>query len=155
MPDLLSRFRAKGGSMNRKFVCAALATLVVFSVALADEFMAVITKVEDGKVTYKTFKFNVEEKKAEFGDAKTLPTSKDIKVVKGKFDKESKGKLTAGDPIENGLKNKMFTDIKTNDQNPFGGGLMAYIVTDKDNKNITEIRAFSFGGKKKKKDAGN
>ncbi len=137
--------------MNRKFVCAAVATLMLFSFAVADEFMAVITKVENGKVTYKTFKFNVEEKKLEFGDAKTLPTTKNVKVVKGKFDKDTK-KMVAGDAIEDGLKNKMFTDIKTDGPGPFGGGLMATIVTDGGNKKITEIRAAAFGFKKKKKD---
>ena len=52
--------------MSRKFVCAAVATLVVCCVALADEMMVVITKVDGDKVTVKTSTFNAETKKNEF-----------------------------------------------------------------------------------------
>src|ERR1043166_6947071 len=95
--------------MNRRFVCAAVVTLAVFGVALADEFTAVISKVEDGKVTYKKFKFNAEEKKIEFGDATTLPAAKDVKAPKTKFDKDAGKAVT--EPVEGGLANAMFKDI--------------------------------------------
>ena len=68
-----------------------------------------------------------------------MPVSDKVKVVKGKFNAETK-KLEAGDAIENGLKNEMFTKIGDK-------GMRALIVTDKDNKTITEIRV---GGRKKK-----
>ena len=123
----------------RRFVCAVVVALATFSVVMADEFTGFITKVEDGKVTYN--KFDFKEKKKD--DSKTLPAAKDVKVVNGKFNKED-FKIEAGDKIDGGLKNEMFSKIGDK-------GLFAFIVTDKDNKTITEIRVMQFG--KKKKDA--
>lgn len=120
----------------RKFVCAAVVTLVTFGVAMAEEFAGIITKVEDGKVTFFKFDFKAKEK----GEETTLPAATDIKVVKGKFNKEDM-KIDAGDKIENGLKNEMFKKIEK--------GMFAFMVTDKDGKSITEIRVLA----KKKKDA--
>jgi hypothetical protein len=128
--------------MYRKFAVAAVVTLITFGIALADEFTASITKVEDGKVTFHKTKFNKEDKKLEKGEAMTLPVSKDLKVTKAAF---GKGKGKAGDPLEGGLKNELFTKISEK-------GLFAQIVTDSDNKNITEIRVFAGFGKKDKKD---
>ena len=143
--------------MTRPLVVCVSSVVVAFvtlGVALGDEFTAIISKVEDGKVTFKKFKgFNKEEKKADLGDEQTLPTTGSVKVVKAKFDKETK-KSSAGEDIEGGLKNEMFTKIDPKKgKGFFGGGLMATIVTDADNKNITEIRVFQFGNFKKKKDA--
>jgi hypothetical protein len=119
----------------RKFMCAVVVVLAVCSVAVSDEFTGIITKVEDGKVTFTKFDFQSQEK----SDPKTLPTAKDLKVLNAKFNKEEM-KLEAGEPVEKGLKNDMFTDIGEK-------GLFAQITTDKDNKTITELRVF---GKKKK-----
>src|SRR4051812_28571013 len=74
------------GAPMKKFVCAAVVACVAFCLAKADEFTAVITKVEDGKVTFK--KFNKDEKK--FSDEQTLPSTASVKVIKGKFDKDTK-----------------------------------------------------------------
>jgi hypothetical protein len=139
--------------MSRSFVGALAVALVAFGFAVADEFQATITKVEDGKVTYKKFKgFNKEEMKVEYDDEKTLPTTKDVKVVKAKFDFKEK-KSEAGEAIEDGLKNAMFKDIGKEKKGKFGGGgLFATIITDSGNKNITEIRVVTFDFKKKKKD---
>jgi hypothetical protein len=106
----------------------------VVGVAMADEIRAIIIKVDGDKVT-----FAENKGKGERGDEKTLPVSDKVKVVKGKFNPETK-KLEAGDKIDNGLKNELFTKIGDK-------GLRALIVTDKDNKRITEIRVG--GGKKK------
>jgi hypothetical protein len=122
--------------MLRRFVCAAVILVLGVGVVMAEEFMGMITKVEGGKVTFTEFKGK------EKGDAKTLPVAEKVKVVKGKFNKDTK-KMEAGDAIEGGLKNEMFTKIGEK-------GVFASIVTDKDNKQITEIRAFTFGGKKGK-----
>jgi hypothetical protein len=125
--------------MLRKVVGAAFVLVVFVGFTLADEIRAFITKVDGDKVT-----FAENKGKGEKGDSKTLPVADKVKVVKGKFDKETK-KLEAGDPIEDGLKNKMFSDIGEK-------GLGATIITDKDNKTITEIRVGGGrGGKKKDK----
>jgi hypothetical protein len=106
-------------------------------VALADEIRAVITKVEGRNVTFSEVKG-----KNDRGPEKTLPVSKSAKVVKGKFNKETK-KVEAGDEIEGGIKGKLFSNI-----NP-EKGIRATIVTNDDNTKITEIRIMK-GGKKKR-----
>jgi hypothetical protein len=123
--------------MLRKVVGAAFVLVLFVGITLAEEIRAVITKVEGNKVTFTPFKDK------EKGEPKTMTVADKVKVVKGKFDPETK-KLEAGDPIEEGLKNKMFTEIGEK-------GLFSTIVTDKDNKEITEIRVFLFKGGKKDK----
>ena len=127
--------------MFRKCVCALLMLVLCVGVALTDEFNAAITKVSDGKVTFTKFKIDKETKKFEKGKEETLPVAKDVKVYKGKFGKDKT--VEAGDKIEGGLKSETFTKIGDK-------GVFAHIITDKDNKEITEIRAVSFGGKKGK-----
>ena len=61
----------------------------------------------------------------------TLPLAKDAKIVKGVFDKEAKT-FKAGDPIEKAAYTEMIEKSE-------GKGVGAFIVTDADNKNITEI----------------
>ena len=116
----------------RRFVCAVVVCVAVVGVAVADEFSGIITKVDKDKVTFYKFDFKAKEK----GNEMTLPVAKDVKVVEAKFNKDDK-KIEAGDKIEKGLKNEMFTNIGDK-------GLFGYIVTDKDNKTITEIRVFQF-----------
>ena len=117
--------------MLRKVVSAAIVVVLFAGVALADEIRAVITKVDGNKVTFSEIKG-----KGKKGDEQSLPAAKDVKVVKGKFNKETK-KVEAGGDIEGGLKNKLFSDIGEK-------GIRAVIVTD--DKKITEIRVF---GKRK------
>ena len=121
--------------MLRKFVCAAVIVVIGLGVAMGDEFNAVITKVDGDKVTFK------KAKKGEVGEEMTLPVAKDAKIMKGTFNKDTK-KLEAGDAIENGLKNEMFSS-------PGDKGVGAMITTDSDNKNITAITVGKKGGKKK------
>jgi hypothetical protein len=120
--------------MLRKVVGAAFVLVLCVGFSLADEIRAIITKVEGNKVTFS------EIKNKEKGEPKTLPVADKVKVVKGKFDKETK-KIEAGDTIDEGLKNKMFTEIGEK-------GVGALIVTDSGNKHITEIRVLK--GKKQK-----
>jgi hypothetical protein len=120
--------------MLRKVFCAAVVLTFAVSVGLADEIRAVIIKVEGDKVTFAEYKG-----KGEKGAEKTLAVAKDLKVTKGKFNQDTK-KLDAGDPIEQGLRNALFSKIDEK-------GLRATIITDADNKRITEIRVG--GGKKK------
>jgi len=139
----------------RKFVCAAVATLMVFGVALAEDYTAVISKVEDGKVTFKKFKLNKEDMTTELVDEQTLPTTAGVKVVKGKYDEDTK-KMVATDAIEGGLKHGRFTRLDPTRKNKFGfdGGLTATITVE--GGKITQVMVHS-GGKGvkggKKKDA--
>jgi hypothetical protein len=132
-----------GASMRWKLACTVCALFGFVGLAMADTFGAIITKVDGGKVTFYKFKFNAEEKKIEKGEKMTLPTATDVKVSSGKFNFQEK-KLEAEKPLENGLKNKRFTDIPEK-------GMFASITTSTDNKKITEI-IVGGGFKKKKKD---
>lgn len=131
--------------MFRKLLCAAIALTVAVGLAIADEFTASITKVDGNKITVQKFKKGEQGKKGEKdGDPITLEAAKDVKVVKGKFNMETK-KLEAGDAVEGGLKAEALT--KASEEK----GVFARITTDDDNKKVTQIMVF--GGKKKKKDA--
>ena len=125
--------------MLRKLVGAAVLLVLCIGVTLADEIRAVIIKVDGDKVTFAEAKG-----KGEKGPEQTLPVADNVKIVKGKFNKDTK-KVEAGDTIEDGLKNKMFTSIGEK-------GVRGLIVTDSDNKKITEIRV---GGGGKGKGKGN
>src|SRR5437773_2604054 len=83
---------------------------------------------EDLNVTFTEAKKKGEPK----GEEKTLPVSDTVKVVKGEFNQDTR-KLEAGDDIAHGLKNEMFEKIDEK-------GMRATIITDDDNKKITEIR---------------
>ena len=118
--------------MLRKFVCAGVIAVIGFGVAMAEEFRATITKIDNGKVTFK------KGKQGEEGEAMTLPTATNVKVTKGTFNADT-NKFEAGEALTNGLKNQAFTKISDK-------GVRATIVTDTDNKTITAIMV---GGKKK------
>src|SRR5262249_16468529 len=107
--------------MFRRLVCAIFVVAIAVGVTLAAEINAVITKVDGDKVT-----FAENKGKGERGESKTLPVTDNVKVVKGKKNKETK-KVEAGDAIEGGLKNKMFSNISEK-------GLGATVVTDADGK---------------------
>jgi hypothetical protein len=124
--------------MLRRVASAAVLLLLCLGLAMAAEIRAIITKVEDNKVT-----FAENKGKGERGEEKTLPVVKNVKVVKGVKNKETK-KVEAGDDIENGLKNEMFTKEKLGEK-----GLQAVVITNADDTRITEIRVTK-GGKKKK-----
>jgi hypothetical protein len=119
--------------MLRKVLAASLVLVLGAGIAFADEIRAVITKVEGNKITFAT------RKKGQKGEEQTLTAAKDVKVVKGKFNKETK-KVEAGDDIEGGLKGKAFSNIGEK-------GLPALIVTD--GNKITEIRITPRRAKKK------
>jgi hypothetical protein len=120
-----------------------MAVFVFVGMAMSETYSGFITKVENGKVTFVTGKFNKEEKKFEKGEPMTLPVAADAKIFKGAgFDKDTK-KFKPGDPIEGGLKNEMFAKIGEK-------GMFAQITTDADNKKITEMIVGGGFGKKKK-----
>jgi hypothetical protein len=116
--------------MLRKVIGAALVLVLSAGFVFAEEIRAVITKVEGGKVTFAPLEGK--GKDAKKGDEKTMPVAKDLKVVGMKRNPDTK-KFEPGDAIEGGLKHKMFTEISEK-------GVFGTIVTDADNKKITEIR---------------
>lgn len=125
--------------MLRKLIAASLVLVLSVGVVFAEEIRGVITKVEGNKVTFAPVEGR--GKDAKKGPEKTMTVSKDVKVMRMKFNKETK-KAELGDAIDGGLKHKMFSEISEK-------GVRSTIVTDGDNK-ITEIRVM--GGGRKKKD---
>lgn len=123
--------------MLRKVVSAVVVMGLCLSVALADEIRGAIFKVEGNKVTFAKMK-----KGEKVGEEMTLPLAADAKIVKGKFNKDTKQFEETG-KLDEGIKHKMFSSIDSSK------GVPATIVTDSDNKKITEIR-ITGGGKKKK-----
>ncbi len=115
-------------------VIALVAVVLVVGVCVADEYRAVVTKVDGNKVTFAETKG-----KGEKGDEQTLPIAEDAKILHGKFDKGTK-KIEAGEPLAEGLKNEKFTKIGEK-------GLRAFIITDPEKKTITEIRVLEPKGK--------
>jgi hypothetical protein len=109
----------------RKLVGAAVLLVVCVGLTMAEEIRAIILKVDGDKVTFAEAK-----KKRERGPEQTLPVADNVKVVKGRFNRETK-KIEAGEPVSDGLKNPMFSSISEK-------GLRATVVTD-DGKKITEI----------------
>ena len=134
--------------MFRKLIYSMVVMVVAIGVVAAEEFTATITKVDGDKVTYQKYKKGEKGKKGEKdGDAVTLTVAKDAKITKGKFNFKDK-KFEAGDAIEGGLKSETFTKLDAEK------GVTARITTSDDNKSITAISTFSFGGGfKGKKDA--
>jgi hypothetical protein len=124
--------------MLRRIACAVAVLSLSVGIGLAEELRGRITKIEDGKVTFQTVKFNKEDKKLEVGDAKTYEVAKDVKV----FKREGKDKKS---DVADGLKAKAFQNIDEKK----GVGATINVVDGK----VTEI---TYGGgppRKGKKDA--
>jgi hypothetical protein len=109
--------------MFRNVLCAMAVMTVCIGIASADDFMAMIKKVEDGNVTF--VNLAPDSKKNE----RTLPAAKDVKVFTGKFNPATK-KLEEDTPLEGGLTNDAFKNFKF---------LMSNVTTSTDGKNITKI----------------
>jgi hypothetical protein len=135
-----------------RFVASVTVVLLAVTVGLADEFVGLITKFEDGKITVRQFK-----KKGDKGTAKTLAVARDCKFVMAKFNKEEK-KIEPGEAMEGGKEAfaKRVKAAAKEGGKGFGGGVFAQVITsgEGDDAKVTEIRAFPpFKGKFKKKDA--
>jgi hypothetical protein len=116
----------------RKLVSAVVVLALFGGVALSEEIRAVILKIDGNKVTFAEAKGQGER-----GPEKTLPVADNVKVLKGKFNQDTK-KLDAGEPLQGGLKSEMLSKIDEK-------GVRATIITDAGNTKITEIRV---GGRK-------
>jgi hypothetical protein len=123
--------------MLGKLVGAGSLLLLCIGITFADEIRAVITKVEGDRVTFAEAKG-----KGQKGRERTLPVADNVRVVKGKMNRDTR-KLESGDAISDGLKNKVFAEIGEK-------GVPCLIVTDNDNKKITEIRVSGGRGKGKR-----
>jgi len=125
----------------RTIIASCSILVLSLGVLMAEEFGAVITKIEtkDGKTTITGKKGKKDEAK-EF----TLTVAKDVKVNKGKFDKVDK-KVVAGDPLEDGLKNEYFKDVSGKD--PTGSVGVTLITAEKD-KEVFVIQILTKGKKK-------
>lgn len=137
--------------MIRKLLCSIALMTFGMGLVAAEEFTAVIKKVEGDKVTF--MKFTFKDKKFEKSDDTTLPAASTVKITKGKINKEDK-KIVPGEVLDKGLQNEMFTKLgekKADKDNPkkggFGlGGVFAQITTSEDGKSITAITVMAFGG---------
>jgi hypothetical protein len=135
----------------KKFLCAAVCTFALVGFVMAEEFPALITKIDGNTVTY--YKTKVAEGKKFGKGEKDGPEMKatvadKAKIVKAKFDA---GEITAGDDWENGLKNDLFAKM-----DPEKGVNVTLTISDKgaDKGKITQIMAFGGGGKKGGKKGG-
>lgn len=97
---------------------------------LSEEYRATLLKVEDGKITFRVMP-GKDSKAGELAAEQTLAVADNVKIAKGKLDKETQ-EVEAGDPIHSGLKNVMFTNIGEK-------GLRVVLVTDAANKKIAEV----------------
>jgi hypothetical protein len=129
----------------KKFAVAVVCAVVMVSFVVADEFTAVITKVDatGNKITYKKVMGKGQDKKVD-EKATTTEVSKKVMVVKGKFDMDAM-KLVDGDPVDGGLKAEALS-AASDDKQVFG---QLVIAEDGDDKGkVTKIRIFAFGKKK-------
>lgn len=125
--------------MFRKVLASLVVLVVCVGFSMAEDIRGVITKIDGGKVTFaKITGFDKDTKTVKKDDPQTLPVADNVKVCKGKFNKDTK-KMEAGDALENGLKNEVFTNIGDK-------GIRATVTTD--GGKITEI--IVGGGKDKK-----
>ncbi len=118
--------------MVRKMIGAVCVLALSLGFVLAEDFGGSITKVDGNKITV------MKKAKGEKGEEVVLEAAKDVKVNKGKYNKDKK--VETGDAIEGGLKNEMFTKIGEK-------GIGARVTTNDDGK-VTAITVIS----KKKKD---
>jgi hypothetical protein len=129
----------------KKFAFAVICAITMVGFALAEEFQAVITKVDatGNKITYKKVMGFGPDKKVD-DKATTSDVSKKVSVVKGKFDPEAK-KLVDGDAIDGALK----ADVLSAASDDKMVGATITIADDGDDKGkVTKIRVMM--GKKGK-----
>ncbi|MFT3878949.1 MAG: hypothetical protein QM703_04725 [Gemmatales bacterium] len=132
----------------RKFITASLVLMIAVAGVAADEFVAFITKFEDGRMIVK------KSKGTEPPEEVTLKLADNVKIVRGKMNMNTK-KLEAGEAFEGG-KDALAKLVKETAERVkkwteegkkgFGLGVFASIVTEGDK--VTEIRVTG-GGKKK------
>jgi hypothetical protein len=122
----------------RKFVCAAIITLVAVSFVAAEEITVRIFKcdADKGCVMYKkTIKGKVDPD----DKGTVIDLTKNAKIVLGKKDPDVKGKSIDGDEVKGGLKNEVFSDLGEK-------GVAAVLFTADDGGDkgkVTKLRVFA------------
>ncbi len=119
--------------MVRKMIGAVCVLALSLGFVLAEDFGGTITKVDGNKIS-----ITKKGAKGKKGDEVVLEAVSGVKVHKGKLNEEKKAE--AGEAIESGLKNEIFTKIGEK-------GVGARITTNDDGK-VTTILIMQ--GKKKK-----
>src|SRR5438874_1744320 len=133
-----------------RFVASAFVVLLVVTVVTSEEFVARITKFEDGKITFTKATFKKTDEKPE---EQTMRVAKKAKFMKAKFNLEEK-KLETDGELEGGREafaTRVKEAVKTK-KGKFGGAVFAQIVTEGegDKARVTELRVLpAFKGKKK------
>jgi hypothetical protein len=128
----------------RRIALAAIATLALVGVVLAEDMNVAITKIDatNNKIEYKKVTGKGKDAKVE-DEVHKADISKTVKVVKGKFDPDAK-KLVDGDAIEGGLKAEMLATIPADAP---VRAMMTIADDGADKGKVTKITIF--GGKKK------
>jgi hypothetical protein len=121
----------------RRFFCAAVVTLSVCAVAMGDEFLAYVRKIEGGEVS-----FNKRLKKgAQFDRPEKLPLAPNPRMATAKFNKDTK-KIEAAEPLSAVEVERILLSAPAQ-------GAPAVIVTDPNNRAVTQILFIALKSKKK------
>jgi hypothetical protein len=91
----------------KKFVFALVSTFVMVGFVLADDFTAVITKVDGNKIEFKKYTGTGKDKKID-DTATKAEVAADAKIFTGMFNKDTM-KVEAGEALKDGLKNEKLT----------------------------------------------
>ena len=110
---------------RRTCVVAAAALVVTFGLAQADQFNGNIVKIEKGKITVAT---DFDKDANKYTREKTYPVTVDVKVFQSRL---VKNKIEAGEPVRDGLLNRIFRKIA-------GRGVHVHVTTN-DRGQVTEI----------------
>jgi hypothetical protein len=127
--------------MLHRGLSAALVLFVLGGFLLAGTYTGLVTKVEDGKITVKTFK------KGEEPTEKTFKVSKDVKITKKKS-KDDEGEAVKVEDFTKAVEKAAKGEGKFK-------GVFAKIETEGEGSDETVTKITSFAGKKgkaKKKD---
>jgi hypothetical protein len=119
----------------RKFVCAAIFTLVAVTFVAAEEITVRIFKcdADKGCIVYKK---TVKGKVDPDDKGTVIDLTKNAKIVFGKKDPDDKKKTIDGDEVKGGLKNEVFSDLGEK-----GVGGVLFIADAGDDKGkVTKLR---------------
>ena len=111
---------------SRAGIVAAVTLVLSFSLAQADQFTGNIVKVEKGKITVAT---DFDKDANKYTQEKTYPVAVDVKVFQGRL---IKNKVEAGEPVREGLLNRIFRKIAAR-------GVHVQVTTN-DRGQVTEIQ---------------
>lgn len=119
----------------RSLIVVAVFLTLSLGLVMADNFTGTVKKV-DAKANKLTIMKGASKKKGIEGTEVTLDVDANVKVSKGKFNKDA-GKVEAGEPIAEGLKSDLLAEGKN-----------LTITTDDTSKKVTAIIVGGGGGKK-------